>query len=121
MAEENVKKSTPKLDKLKGLGSKLVGFSKEHPYQALGTGALGAANVAGLLDNPNIAGQLVGAGLGAAAPALASKLNIPYVGSLGKLGKVNSALIGGGIGSLFDTLMAKKAEEEQMMQMYGGA
>lgn len=83
---------------------------KAHPWKTAGLGLGVGANLAGLFDNPNIAGQLVGAGAGTAVPFLLNK----FAGtSIGGYGKVMSGLIGGGLGSLFDTLMAKKQEQQQ--------
>ena len=98
-------------------GRLLLNQIKDHPFKAAGAGILGAGNIAGLFDNQNLAGQIGGGVLGATA--------VPW--ALGKMGvgvspylKVMTTLGGGYLGSLFDKLMAKKAEEEQMMQSYQG-
>jgi hypothetical protein len=71
---------------------------------ALGTVANVGANVAGLFDNDKVGGQLIGAAIGAGVPALLGA-------KLGPLAYVNLAAGGGIVGSLFDTLRAKKADE----------
>lgn len=86
----------------------------DHKLKSAGLGLLGAGNVAGLFDNPNLIGQLVGLGGGLAAGKLlpgALKMK-PLTGS----GVALTTLGGGFLGSLFDKLMAAKAEEEAAMQ-----
>ena len=96
-------------------GHLLLNQMKNHKLKTAGALGLGAANVAGLLDNPNVVGQLGGGVLGATAVPWAVK---KITGNaLGPYGKIMTTLGGGALGSLFDTLMSKKAEEEQMMQM----
>lgn len=100
---------------LKQVFDKGWGAVKAHPWQAAGTGLLGAANLGGLFDNNKLLGQGIGAALGAAAPAIFTGITkIPL--NIGTLGRVNLAMGGGALGSLFDTLRAKQ-EEEQAMQM----
>lgn len=77
---------------------------KAHPWQAAGTGLGLGINAAGLFDNDKLIGQAVGTIGG----ALMSK---PL--GLGAYGALNSALIGGGLGSLFDTLRAAKEKNER--------
>ena len=101
---------------LKDLFSKGWGWAKKHPKAALGTGTLGAANVAGLTDNNKVLGQGIGTALGAAAPAIISKITGSPV-NIGTLGRVNLAMGGGAVGSLFDTLRAK-SEQEQLQKYY---
>lgn len=72
----------------------------------LGTAANVGGNLAGLFDNDKIGGQLVGTAIGAGVPALLGA-------KLGPLAYVNLAAGGGLIGSLFDTLRAKKEQEQQ--------
>lgn len=77
---------------------------KAHPWKAAGTGLGLGINAAGLFDNDKMLGQAVGTVGG----ALLSK---PF--GLGAYGTLNSALIGGGLGSLFDTLRAAKEKNER--------
>jgi hypothetical protein len=77
---------------------------KAHPWQAAGTGLGLGINAAGLFDNDKMLGQAIGTVGG----ALLSK---PL--GLGAYGALNSALIGGGLGSLFDTLRAAKEKNER--------
>lgn len=97
-----------------GTTTKLMGnWIGDHKLKSAGIGALGAANIGGLLDNPYWGGQAIGGlagGLG--VPLIASKLGIPMSVS----SKLMSGLAGGGLGSLFDKLREKQAEE----QRYGG-
>lgn len=109
--------------RLKGLFGNLTGFVKAHPYQALGTGANAAGNVAGLFDNDKVLGQAVGTGLGLAAPKLLSMVPGP-IGAFGKglglLGKANLAMGGGNLGAMFDALRAKQEQEQMAAQQYYG-
>jgi hypothetical protein len=111
------------LTRLKELFGNLSSFTKAHPYQALGTGANAAGNVAGLFDNDKILGQAVGTGLGLAAPKLLSMVPGP-IGAFGKglglLGKANFAMGGGNLGALFDSLRAKQEQEQMAAQQYYG-
>lgn len=86
---------------------------KANKGKAIGTGLLGAGNIAGLVDNDEILGQAVGSGLGTLAG-----LAIKPVAGWGPLGVVNSAMVGGNLGALFDALHSKKAQEEQYQQQY---
>ena len=95
---------------LKTMGASLVNNIKNHPGKAIGTGLLGAGNVAGLVDNDKVLGQIGGTVGGA---LLGSKLL-----GFGPYGALNSALVGGGVGALFDALRSKKEQEEQQAQMY---
>lgn len=94
---------------------------KANPRAALGTGALGAANVAGLLDNDKVLGQGVGAVAGYALPAIASLIAKRPV-TVSPLMRANLAMGGGTLGALFDNLRAKKEQEQAMAQQqyYGG-
>lgn len=81
-------------------------YAKSNPGAVLGTAATTAGSLAGLFDNDKIGGQLIATGLGAAIPAIAGmKLN--------PLTAYNVAMGAGTLGSLFDTLRAKKAQEQQ--------
>ena len=105
--------SLPITDKVNGSAfgntMRLIGANiKAHPWQALGTGTGIAANIAGAVDNDNFLGQGIGLGAGALLGSKVLKLS-PY-------GSLNAALIGGGLGSLFDTLTEakeKRAREER--------
>lgn len=111
-------KATPDPIALKDLFGKLSGWVKANPGLAVGTGLLGAGNVAGLMDNDYMLGQAGGAALGAAVPAIAKAMGHPL--AIGGLGKANLAMAGGLLGSIFDNLRAKKAQEEAMAQQYYG-
>lgn len=84
-----------------------------HKLKSAGLGLTGAMNLGGLFDNEYLAGQgfgLVGGGLaGHFLPKLLSKN--PLTGS----GMALATMAGGALGSLFDKLRAKKAEEEAAM------
>lgn len=77
-----------------------------HPYLSAGMGALGAANIAGLVDDNKIGGQIVGGLAGGVLPAVMGASPMTAIG----LG-----LGGGMLGSLFDKLRAKKEAEQQSM------
>ena len=79
---------------------------KAHPWAAAGMGALGAANIAGLVDDDKFGGQLVG-GLGGGL--IANLAGASPVASLA------IGLGGGTLGSLFDKLRAKKEAEQQAL------
>ena len=87
----------------------VLGYVKAHPGMSIGLGLGGAANLAGLLDNNKIGGQLIGAGLGGTAahfiPKLlgATPLSVPAQVAIG--------LGGGTLGALFDTLRANKEQQ----------
>lgn len=90
------------------IGKLGIEAARQNPGKTAGLVGLGVGNVSGLLDNDKFGGQLGGAGLG----FLASKLletTSPYTAALMTLG-------GGQLGSLFDKLRAKKAQEKQMQQ-----
>lgn len=86
---------------------------KANKGKAIGTGLLGAGNIAGLVDNDKILGQAVGSGLGTLAG-----LAIKPVAGWGPLGVVNSAMAGGLVGSLFDTLSAAREKKQREAEMY---
>lgn len=79
---------------------------KAHPWASAGIGALGAVNLAGLVDDDKIGGQLVG-GLGAGIGSALAGVSPVAAIALG--------LGGGTLGSLFDKLRAKKELEQQAM------
>lgn len=95
---------------LKTAGSALWRNVKDHRGMAALTGGLTIGNIAGLTDNDNVLGQIGGTVGGA---LLGSKLLelTPY-------GTLNAALVGGGLGALFDKLREKGAQEEQYQQQY---
>jgi hypothetical protein len=110
-----MQQSVPLTDLFKQLG----GYVKAHPYASAGTGLNAAANVAGLFDNDKLLGQGAGAALGYFAPQLLG-LALGKPVSVSPLMRANLAMGGGTLGSLFDNLRAKKEEEQEMMQQYGG-
>lgn len=77
-----------------------------HPWAAAGMGAMGLANLSGLVDDDKIGGQLVG-GLGG---GLAANLM-----GASPMATIAVGLGGGTLGSLFDKLRAKKEAEQQAM------
>ena len=95
---------------LKTMGGSLWNNIKAHPGKAAGTGLNAAGNIAGLVDNDKILGQVLGTAGGA---LLGSKLL-----GFGPLGIANMAMGGGNLGALFDALRSKKAQEEQYQQQY---
>lgn len=87
---------------------------KAHPFKSTGIGLGALVNAAGLFDNDKLFGQLAGGGLGALAGA---KLLPKVIGGPATIPNVLlTTLAGGGLGSLFDKLRAKKDEEEAAMQ-----
>lgn len=95
---------------LKNTGALIYENAKAHPGMAALTGGLGAMNIAGLVDNDNIIGQLGGSVIGGLAGSKLLGLK-PY-------GTINAALAGGALGGLFDVLRSKKEQEEQYQQQY---
>lgn len=83
---------------------------KAHPWQFAGTGLNAVGNIAGLVDNDNFLGQL----LGTVGGALAGKLGFKF----GPLGVANMAMGAGNLGALFDVLRSKKEQEEQYQQQH---
>ena len=91
-------------------------YMKSKPWTSTFLGMGGAANLAGLFDNNKIGGQLLGGTLGGLA-------TIPF--DIAPQGRVLAAMLGGGLGSLYDKLAAKKEQEyaqqqqqQQQQQMY---
>ena len=79
---------------------------KANPWKSAGLGLLGAGNIAGLVDDDKIGGQLVGglgAGVGSALAGASPLTSIAF------------GLGGGFAGSLFDKLRAKREAEQQAM------
>ena len=86
------------------IGTGLKGIAA-HPGAAIGTALNTGMGLAGVFDNDKFGGQLIGTAAGAVIPALMGmKLN-PLVA-------YNVAMGAGNIGALFDTLRAKKAQEQ---------
>ena len=104
-------------DAFSGLGTTtaLAGnWMADNKLKTAGLAGTGLMNLAGLFDNDKIIGQLLGGAGGFAAGKLLPgvlKAN-PLTGS----GLALAVMGGGALGSLFDKLMAKKAEEEAAMQ-----
>lgn len=86
-------------------------YVKAHPGQTLGTSLNAGLNVAGLLDNDKLLGQAIGAAIG----GIGGKALLGF----GPLGIANTAMIGGNLGALFDTLRAKKEQEKVQAAQYG--
>ena len=84
---------------------------KAHPLATLGTVANAGMNVSGLLDNDKFGGQLIGTLAGAVLP---KAFNM----GLSPLAAANVAMGGGTLGSLFDTLRAKKEQEQNYQEQY---
>jgi hypothetical protein len=100
-----------------GLGAtaSLAGnWMADHKLKSAGLGLLGAGNVAGLFDNSKLVGQGLGLGAGFAAGKLLP--GVLKMHPLTRSGVALTTLGGGFLGSLFDKLMAAKAEEEAAMQ-----
>lgn len=95
---------------LKTTGGMLWSNVKAHPWQTAGTGLNAAGNIAGLIDNDKLLGQV----LGTAGGALLGTKGL----GLGPLGVANTAMLGGNLGSLFDVLRSKKEQEDQYQQQY---
>ena len=85
---------------------------KAHPFKSAGLGAAGLMNIGGLFDNDQLIGQAAGLGLG----GLAAAKVLPALGVGGIANGALAVMGGGALGSLFDKLMAKKKEEEAVMQ-----
>lgn len=120
-ASEIKNAAAPNAAQLMPLGDafkKLGGFAKAHPWQTAGTGLNAIGNVSGLLDNDKLLGQVGGTALGALAPKI---LGMAGIAAPGPLGVANLAMLGGNLGALFDTLRAKKEQEQALQsQYYGG-
>lgn len=88
----------------------------DHKLKTAGLGLLGAGNIAGLFDNPNVIGQLAGLGGGFAA----GKMLIPKItkNPLTGSGMAIATMGGGFLGSIFDKLMAAKDTRQYQEQYY---
>ena len=95
---------------LKTMGKGIWGNVKAHKGASIGTGLNAAGNIAGIVDNDKLLGQV----LGTAGGALLASKGL----QLGPLGVANMAMGGGNLGALFDKLREKKAQEEQYQQQY---
>lgn len=101
-------------EQIKPAASNAWQYMKAHPGMSAGLGITGAANIAGLLDNDKVGGQLLGAGLGA---GLGYGL-IPKIGAyISPQAQLLTTLAGGSLGALFDNLRSKK-EKEREQQRY---
>lgn len=95
----------------------VAGYVKANPWKSAGLGLLGAGNIAGLVDNQYVGGQLLGGGLGTAGALL-----VPKLLGTAALSAPATAAIGmgaGTVGALFDALRAnadKKRQEKMMLQ-----
>lgn len=94
---------------LKSTGGMLWQNIKAHPGVALGTAANAAGNLAGLVDNDKLLGQVLGTVGGAVLGGAGLGLT--------PLGTINLAMAGGNLGMLFDKLRSKRAQMPQ--QTYG--
>lgn len=86
---------------------------KAHPFKAGGTALNAGLNLAGLFNDDKWLGQALGTAAGALLPSV--------MGGFSPLGTVNTAMLGGNIGSLFDTLNSKaerdREEQERLAKM----
>ena len=85
---------------------------KANPWASAGLGAMGIANIAGLVDDDKIGGQLVGGLAGSVIPSLMGA---------SPMATIAWGLGGGTLGSLYDKLRAKKEAEQNVTypsQMY---
>ena len=108
----NVNHTTPPPESLGGIKNMFASFKanptvnsvgtymKAHPWMSTGLGIGGAANLAGLFDNNKIGGVAT----------------IPF--QMTPQGRVLTAMIGGGLGSLYDKLAAEKEQAYAQQQMY---
>lgn len=79
---------------------------KAHPFKAGGTALNAGLNLAGLFNDDKWLGQALGTAAGAIVPKVLGM-------GFGPLGTVNAAMLGGNIGSLFDTLSAKAERDRE--------
>ena len=113
--------TAPITNKLGPMFNKLTTYAKAHPFMTGGLGLTGAASLAGLFDNDQIGGQLLGTAAGA---GLGYGILPKVLGTISPQAKLLATLGGSAVGSLFDSLRAKQIEEQkerqyqmQMMQM----
>lgn len=88
---------------------------KTNPAMGVGIGGTGLANIAGLVDNDNVGGQLLGLGGGA---AVGQFLLPKLMQNVSPQAKVLATLGGGTLGSLFDALRQKQEDEYAARQAY---
>ena len=88
---------------------------KANPAMGVGIGGTGLANIAGLVDNDNVGGQLLGLGGGA---AVGQFLLPKLMQNVSPQAKVLATLGGGTLGSLFDALRQKQEDEYAAQQAY---
>lgn len=79
---------------------------KAHPFKAGGTALNAGLNLAGLFNDDKWLGQALGTAAGVIVP---KSLGMGF----GPLGAVNAAMLGGNIGSLFDTLSSKAERDSE--------
>ena len=90
------------------LGNQIVSNPVTTAGLALGTGA----NIAGLLDNKYVGGQLAGGGLGALSAYLIPKL---FNGTkAAPIAMIAGSLGGGALGSVFDKLREQKNSQQNL-------
>lgn len=106
---EQVIKASPFKDTMGIVGQNIAA----HPGATFGTALNTGAGIAGLLDNDKFGGQLIGTAAGAIIPKIAGM-------KLGPLAAYNVAMGAGNLGALFDTLRAKK-EQQNAQAQYGGS
>lgn len=78
---------------------------KAHPFKAGATALNAGLNLAGLFNDDKWLGQALGTAAGAILPS--------FMGGFSPLGTVNAAMLGGNIGSLFDTLSSKAERDRE--------
>ena len=101
--------------KLKTRMGNLGNYIKSNPAMSAGLAGTGLANIAGLFDNDKIGGQAIGlAGGGALGQFLLPQL----MSSVSPQAKVLTALGGGTLGALFDSLRQKKEDEAAAQMAY---
>lgn len=93
----------------------LGSYIKNNPAMSIGLGGTGLANIAGLVDNDNIGGQLLGLVGGA---AVGQFLLPKLMQNVSPQAKVLATLSGGTLGSLFDALRQKQEDEYAAQQAY---
>lgn len=92
-------------------------YIKNNPAMSIGLGGTGLANFAGLVDNDNVGGQLLGLGGGA---GLGFGLLPKLIPGISPQAQALTMLGGGTLGSLFDALRQKQEDEyaAQQVPMY---
>lgn len=105
--------------KLSPMAQSALTYMKAHPWMSAGLGVTGASNLAGLLDNSKVGGQLIGLGAGA---GLGYKLLPMLIQNVSPQAKVLATLGGGTLGALFDSLRQKQEDEinNRVSKLEGG-